>query len=354
MELSFAHFDYTKNLAQQRALFKDCFPETNGEAIQGEAHYMWKFHSFPNQISSWEYASYLDSEMVAYYAAISYKYKIGKIITNVGMVCDVMTSSKHRGKGIFTKMGRYSTDELSAYVPITMGYPIREGVVPGHLKVGWKIAFKMPLYIKFLKLNSLLKSKKLGFIAPFANIILSLYNRIWSKRVNKKYICSTYSNIEMIEGYESFASEWSDSVENSLIKDISFVRWRYSAPERNYKFLSIRKEEKMIGFLAFRSIIKENVPSYGILDYMVLPGFDDCHGMINKVLADCARKDKVEAIMTMMSKTSAFNYQLIRNGYLKSPFVFDLIIKNLRSEFKDEDLMREEKWHLMWVDSDDL
>ena len=39
---------------------------------------------------------------------------------------------------------------------------------------------------------------------------------------------------------------------------------------------------------------------------------------------------------------------------LKSPFVFDLIIKNLNSEFKDEVIMKEENWHLMWVDSDDL
>src|ERR1035437_5002279 len=178
MELTFAHFDFAENLPQQRALFKDCFPETNGEAIQGREHYMWKFHSFPYEIHSWEYDAYIGKEMVAYYAAIPFNYKIGKIITHVGMVCDVMTSSKHRGKGIFTKLGRYSTDELSSHVPFTMGYPIRKGVVPGHLKVGWKIAFKMPLYIKFLQLNSLLKSKKIGFIAPFANIILSLYNGI--------------------------------------------------------------------------------------------------------------------------------------------------------------------------------
>jgi hypothetical protein len=212
----------------------------------------------------------------------------------------------------------------------------------------------MPLYIKFLKLNSLLKSKKLGFIAPVANIILSLYNGIVRNRVGKKYTYSTYTDIEMIEGYESFASEWSDSVENSLIKDLSFARWRYSAPERNYSFIAVRAKEKMIGFVAFRSIIRENVPSYGILDYMVLPGYEDCHGLINKVLADMARKDNREAIMTMMSKTSACNYHLIGNGYLKSPFVFDLIIKNLKNDFKDDDLMREDKWHLMWVDSDDL
>ena len=85
-----------------------------------------------------------------------------------------------------------------------------------------------------------------------------------------------------------------------------------------------------------------------------MPGFEDCHGLINKVLTDFAKKENVEAIMTMMSKTSASNYLLIKNGFFKSPFVFQLIIKNLTKEFSDEELFAESNWHLMWVDSDDL
>src|SRR5450759_971824 len=172
MELTFSHFDFTENLSQQRALFKDCFPETNGEAIQGEAHYLWKFHSFPGAVQSWEYASYFDSEMVGYYAALPYRYKIEGRVTPVGMVCDVMTGSKHRGKGIFTRMGTYSTGELSSEVPFTMGYPIRKEVIPGHLKIGWKIPFSMPLYMKFVRLDTLLTAKKLGFLTPLANAFI--------------------------------------------------------------------------------------------------------------------------------------------------------------------------------------
>ena len=51
--------------------------------------------------------------MVGYYAAIPYKYNIGETQTDVGMVCDVMTSTKQRGKGIFTKIGRYATEDLA-------------------------------------------------------------------------------------------------------------------------------------------------------------------------------------------------------------------------------------------------
>lgn len=355
-ELELKSFDYIHNLAEQRELFKDCFPETNGDPIQGDKHYFWKFHSFPSEIKSWEYAAWFDKEIVGYYAALPYIYKIGNEVVNVGMVCDVMTSSKFRGKGIFTKLGHYSTDELAAaHIPFIMGYPIRKEVIPGHLKVGWKSPFTLPLYMKFIRLNTLLKSKKIEFIVPFANLFIGLYNWFTRTKTSSELTYTLSENIEDVKEYEVFTKEWNDSVPNALIKDFKFAKWRYSAPERKYNFLSIYdKKGKMIGFVSFRKIFKEGVPSYGILDYMVLPNHSGCYGLVNKVLSNCAKTDNVEIIMTMMSKYSASKYQLLKNGFFKSPYVFQLIIKNLTNEFYDETLFKEKNWHLMWVDSDDL
>ena len=355
MELSLLKFDYEINLDKQRDLFIDCFPETAGDSIQGKEHYLWKFHSFPSNNHSWEFASTIENELVGYYAALPYKYKVGNKITEAGMVCDVMTSSKFRGKGIFTKMGNYSTNELSSVVPFTMGYPIRKEVIGGHLKVGWKIPFNMPLYIKFIRMNALLKTRKISFIAPLANALIFIYNYFVKTKLNKKYTFTITTNICEVQGYDEFVKEWSSNISNTLIKDLSFARWRYSAPNRSYQFLSIKSiEGKMIAFISFCKTVKVGVPSYGIIDYMVLPGFEDCHGKVNKILIDCAKSDKVEAILTMMSKTSVSKYKLLKNGFIRSPLLFHLIIKNLTHEFTDEQLFNENNWHLMWVDSDVL
>lgn len=355
MELQFEHFDYHRNLEPQRELFKDCFPETSGETIQGEKHYLWKFQQFPATTKSWEYAAYFNQEMVGYYAALPYRYKIGSKETSVGMVCDVMTSSKYRGKGIFTKMGNYSTNELAAHVPFTMGYPIRKEVIPGHLKVGWKIPFQLPLYMKFLRLNTLLQSKKIGFLAPLGNWAICGYNFLRKTKVNPLYSYYIVDTIDKVKNYNEFTEKWGRSVPNALKKDLAFARWRYSAPERKYHFLAVENEQQqLIAFVAFRKIIKESVPSYGILDYQMLPEYTDCHGTINHALKEKAKQDNVEAIMTMMSTYSATEYELVKNGFIKSPFVFNLIIKNLTNEFPDAELFEEKNWHLMWVDSDDL
>lgn len=354
MELKFEVFNSNKNLDQQRELFRSSFPETDGDLIQSKDHYLWKFHSFPDKVNSWEFSCSIDNKIVGYYAAIPYSYKIGNKFTTVGMVCDVMTSPECRGKGVFTKLGRYSTDKLAENVSFVTGYPIRKEVIPGHLKIGWDIPFDLPLYMKFIRLNSFLAQRKLGYLAPIGNVFCRINNWLLKDKVSKFYTFSIHNEIDQVSGYNLFIEKWSKSVRNSLNKNLDFARWRYSAPGREYYFISVQKNSEIIGFVSYRKFIKEGILSFGILDYMVLPEHNDCHGLINKILLDQSKKEKVELVMTMMSKTSSKKYRLIKNGFIKSPFKFSLIIKNLKNEFTKNELYEEDNWHLMWIDSDDL
>lgn len=354
MDLRCEHFDYNNNLEQQRALFKDAFPEHEDSST---AKYYWLLHQYPNTSSqSFEYCSYIDEEMVGYYAAIPYRYQIGNVMTDVGMVCGVMTSSSHRGKGIFTQLGRYATGKLTEKVPFTTGYPIRKSVIPGHLKVGWKIAFELPLYMKFIKPDSLLKGKLKWAkpLLPVFSFFLSCFNFILRSKVINGYIAETHTNISDIKGYDEFINKWIKTIPNTLVKNTSFAEWRYGCPTKSYRFLVIKKREYVVGFAAYCSDIKEGVPSYCLLDLTVLPDYTDCLGLIYSTLTKEAKKNNIEAIMFMMSKHSAKQYKVKRNAFLKSPYSFYLIIKNLTNQFSDNELFKEENWHLMWVDSDDL
>jgi hypothetical protein len=148
MAITYQLFDHTKDLARQRALFCESFPENVGTSSESNAHYFWKFHSFPGALKSYEFGAYAENELIGYYAAIPYRYEISGEVKSCGMVCDVMTHPKMRGQGVFAGIGNFSTQSMKeAGVDFTTGYPIRPGVIPGHLKVGWKIIFDLPMYI---------------------------------------------------------------------------------------------------------------------------------------------------------------------------------------------------------------
>ena len=76
------------------------------EQIIREAQGRWTAWASRGQTDS--YGNYF----AGYYAAIPYRYSIAGEQHDAGMVCDVMTDPAQQGKGIFTKLGAYSTDDL--------------------------------------------------------------------------------------------------------------------------------------------------------------------------------------------------------------------------------------------------
>ena len=352
MELQFNKFDYPSKITQQRELFANAFPEVTDKSLD---IYTWQFHSFPsNKIQSFEYSAYINEEMVGYYAALPFIYKVFNLPICVGMVCGVMTSSKYRGKGIFTKLGVYSTKELENHVSFLTGFPIRKTVIPGHIKIGWKIAFELPMYIKFLKSDAILKSKNIVFLSKIINPVLNIFNRLLKINNLKNYQISFHESILEINNYDKFYENWSSHINISLIKDLKFSTWRYSRPGSKYIFSIIKNEGNLVAFASYCKVVKEGIPSLCIIDLMILPNHEKCSNLLFSKITEQANQMKCEVIIFMMSKISASKNKVFRNGFFKSPFRFKLIIKNLNNDIKDTLLYSENNWNLMWVDTDDL
>lgn len=360
MNISFNKFNPETELVAQRELFKECFPETVGTSISSIPHYNWKFHSKLGDIQTAEFTANSDSDMLGYYAAIPYKYKYKNSFFNAAMVCDVMTGVKARGKGVFTKLGIYSTNEFAKLgFDFSTGYPIRKEVIPGHLKAGWEINFELPLFARFIKFNSLLKKKNIEFLAPVFNFIYSLISNFLSfifikKNKDLKFETVTSDKLDTIDGLFDFYEKWSDESMISLQKDFDFLKWRLGAPDKFYYLCIARSNEKIVGVLIAREIEKEGVPSMGILDISMLNKYRKFAPLLTREIVNVSKKVNAELILVMISSFWFKNYSLFRNVFFKSPFKFYFIIKQLNKSINSTILRDEKNWHLMWIDSDDL
>ena len=356
--MEFGEFKQAERLAEQRELFEDAFPENKGAPPASAETYRWKFHGFPGVPSSYEYMATENGRMIGYYAAIPYAYSIGGDERRVGMACDVMTHSQARGKGVFTALGRYSLAEMKAAgVDLMTGYPIRPGVMGGHLRVGWKVAFELPMYLYPLRSNAILRSRGLAWLAPLANAGISLYQGLLRMRGSSAGLeVSTGPAPELLRSaaFADLVQSWSRSVPNHLIKSAGFYAWRLGAPGARYQAFLVRRGEQVVAAAIGREDDLHGIPSLALLDVMVADGEEPALGTLYRAVVDEARRRGVEAVVSMMSKHSARRYRLARCGFLKSPFTFKLIVKSLNDELPVEDLCNEADWHLMWIDSDDL
>jgi len=357
MKLTFQEFDVNTQIEQHRELFAKCFPEVyDGDpalVLNYDKFFVHQYQSFPGSVKSFQYVAMLGDEMVGYYGVLPYKYKINNQLVQSGMVGGVMTNPSYRKMKIFVQLGNFAGQhqKLSG-ANFNHAIIIRKAVMPGFIRMGWDKIFELSLYIRFLKLNALLKTKRLSLFAPFLNPIVRIYNSLLKGKDSKEFEVKVFKNTDDIIGYEIFIKSYNESVPNILLKDKSFIEWRYGGPGNEYLFFCAYKEENLVGFVSARSMVREGVPSYGILDFMVVD--KNCLANLHNAVFNQAKMDQKEAIMMIMSKTSSKKYKLLKNAYLKSPFIFHLIIKNLNQQFSKEELTNENYWHLMFVDCDDL
>jgi GNAT superfamily N-acetyltransferase len=353
MNLELRDFQARDHLEAQRRLFRECFPELANEVEATEEWYRWKFHSLQSDPSSYEFAAFESGELVGYYAALPFPYRIGSEHVLCGMVCDVMSAPKAQGKGVFTKLGRHALAELSKRnVVLTSGYPIRKAVIPGHLKVGWKIAFQLPIFLKVVRSRELLRRFRMSVLAPVLDSVLRGIYRLRHYRRHTQAVILDRDEFLARGDYPRFLERWLETTPNALVKSQEFLRWRTGAPTRKYHFVTVCVDGGLTGVSICRAVTLEGLPCIAVLDIMVLD--DDAFREIDRALVDLAVAEGATAVITMMSRNTARRHRLLRNGYFPTPATFSLILRPLVQMASDDALMKEERWHLMWVDSDDL
>jgi len=352
----FSKFNHEVDILRQRVLFKECFPTATDFQNSLEL-YKWKFHTNYNEKNSLEYIASQQNQIIGYYAALPYKYQIQEQIIWSGMVCDVMTGVQSRGKGVFTKLGTYSTEDIKENnYDFTTGFPIKPEVIPGHLKIGWKIVNKLPLYFSPVSVHFL--KNKIGFLVYPINIFLKYINIISS------LICNLFTdskikieeifipNLEHVEGLEKFYQEVAKNEKVSLIKDLSFLKWRLSAPGAIYKVFVSRLNGKLSGIIIARKFYRGKINCYGIIELATIKNNENHQFQLLSILKKHARLDKVDLIVTMMSSLYYKKYKLYLMFFFTSFKYFTFIIKNF--SLNDSLLNKKNLWNPMWINSDDL
>lgn len=358
MSIEFSAFDHTRDLQGQRDLFEDAFPEHWGLPAASVEHYRWKFQSYPSRPPSYEYCATDGERLVGYYAAIPYTYQIGDRQMSAGMVCDVMTHSDARGKGVFTSLGRFATREMeTTELAFLIGYPVRPAVMGGHLRVGWEVAFELPMYLRPLSAHAVLASRGLGWLAPVASLGVAAYQKLLGPRSRDREFASTNGaphGLLRAGEFGVFLGKWGAGIPNHLVKTREFYDWRLEAPATEYDAFMVYRGTEVVAVAVGRAADLHGVPSYALLDLMVLPDARGALVPLYQEIDEVARRHGAEAVVTMMSRRRAREHRLLRYGFLRSPFVFKLILRSVADQLSVEDISREQDWHLMWIDSDDM
>jgi len=349
----------TASASQYQRLFRDCFPETAGTSIESREHYLWKYGAAGKAAPSFEFGAYDGGRLVGYYAALPLAYHVSGSPCIAGLVCDVMTDPGMRGKGIFTMQGRYATETMAKEgVAFVTGYPIRPSVLPGHFKVGWKVAFELPVYFKLLDPTTLLAPRGLRLLGPVLRPLCSMYQALARGMSPKDEggVCRQYAPEEFfaLPGYQSFQKKWSAQYEIYLVRTADFFRWRLGAPGASYRIMALYHGHELTGMAVVRNSTINNLDVTAVVDLMILSERASAAGALHREVEGFARESRTGGVVIMATRPDAARWRLYQHGFLKSPIKFKLILKWLSAGPVPGPFWQPQAWHLSWADTDNL
>jgi hypothetical protein len=250
-----------------------------------------------------------DGVVASGYGVVRNEYSIGEETINVGLVCDVFTNSDFRKMGLFKKVSLLAiAREESTKANFLMGFPIRDEVLPGHLSVGWKYIFDMPIWWSFPRLGSL----RNVFKNP--DFTESIFN-------------ATSKNI-------------------SLEKSKDYLKWRFSLFNVDYFLISIPNSED---FAIIRRANVKKIPFTCIL-FLQSSNQENSRYLIGKV-RNMSLRLRTFGVLGCWNNSYADDLFLSTSGLRKSSKFQKVIIRELNGFNCPND---EAHYRLSWLDSDTL
>jgi hypothetical protein len=268
-----------------------------------------------------------------------------------------MTHSSARGRGIFTKQGFYATKAMAeAGVSFVLGFPIRSYVFPGHIKVGWHVAFGLPVYFRLLDARPPLTRRRLRWLGAAVNPANSIYQvslRLFrgdAGECEREAVESWFRAPE----YAEFYRRWAGQFAFHLVRTPEFFQWRLHAPGSNYTVISLRKDGELGALAVTRLTELQGFAVLAVVDIMVLADFRRAAGRLLEETAKRACELGAAAVVVMLPRPQARFLRLGRNGFFRSPVEFKLILKWLAVGPPPDSFSDASAWHLTWADTDNL
>lgn len=332
-----------------------------GEDTDKESTDFWDWEFQDNYAGKADLFLAVDGDkVVGHYAVCPSRILVGGEVKTGSIVVDVMTHPDYRFQGMFTKLGRYSLEKAGEDgIDFSYGFPIRKTVMPGHLKVGWKVAFSLPVYVlpvsfsqiiqKFVRVKVL--SQLLGALPQMVFWILA---KIKSCHLCK-YTIQEADRFDETEALRKFIEKTRQQHKVMQLRDYSFLKWRYNDNKyRNYKiFYAYDASKEMMGYIVLRKTEIFGLKCITIIDIQAL---ESDRKTVSKLLwrTECYAKDQGVSLIGCMINGNAYKRCLLSNLFIKSPYVFKFIIHQNKEISYGDELMKNGNWFITWADTDDL
>lgn len=299
-------------------LIKEMHPvSTDWENLRSHSpdYYNWIYFNNPvgNAIV---YLAKHKNKVISTFAMAQKKFLIFGNEVIIGKTMDMFTHDDYQGLGLMSKLAQLvfsnskKIDINTWYVtPSVNSYPI--------FKNKWEYVETIESYycLKILDYISLLQ----GYInKPIVQRILWL-PYLFSKKLKKYKKIKIPENIIDLNSFgDDVNNLWSKLRKNlkiSIIRNQSYLKWRYIDNPDKYKIFGIKKSDRLVGLIILKKTKRRGLKFGEIMDLLYEESDLKTFKMLLSVSFDYFRKSGCVAVQTLIVKGSKIEKDLKSNGF---------------------------------------
>jgi RimJ/RimL family protein N-acetyltransferase len=263
-----------------------------------------------------------NDKIVGQYAIVPVKLKICNKIVLGSLSLDTMTHPDYRRQKMFETLAKRVFDEAAKDgIPIVYCF-LNQFTYPCFInKLNWFDIGTMQVMLNPLNWENAVKLKiKKKILQRVLSVGASLiFNKVFLKPQKPPVVEGL--TIKQATSFDERFDEFWNTIFNQhqimVVRDKSYINWRYSMPNANYSIFIAEKANEICGYVALEHEIQKGTKLCFIFDLMA-QSEEIMHCLVSRAVEDC-RQNKVDLILYPLIANRAYHRVLKRNGFLSSP-----------------------------------
>lgn len=291
--------------------------------------------------------------LVSTFAMAPKKVKMGGKELLLGKTMDMFTDPDYQGLGIISNLSKLVFEESTNrglagwYVtPSGNSYPI--------FKNKWEYIESFEIFYRYRIINicrlaeTIIMSRFKKQLFKFAAVLAQPFFSIKKDSIAKYEITSVNS---FSEEFDELWNSVADDYDNILIRDATYLNWRFTENPDKYHVHVSRQENKINGYIVTKNTIRKGVKTAEIADILFNKNKPEIgisliqFAQVESLKSGCAIYEAWDFSDSVLSST----YQ--QSGLTKNRAIVKFL---LSPEVKREDFYDKSKWYLTQSDGNDI
>jgi len=260
---------------------RSVFPNWGGADVnQAMDVWEWKYQKSSEQISPLAWVAEDRGELIGHHGLVPVRMKIGQHYVTGADSVDGAVFSEYRYQGVFTSLSRKLYAEAADRgISILYGFP-NSLAKPPQYELGFSDVCAFKSMVKILNFKVLLHaiaSKPLKMNpAWWAGISRTIFSRESGGKRREDMGIRIHKIASFDDSFDSLWSEISGMADILIVRDKTYMNWRYVACPWVYEIFSVEKGRKPLGCLILSlQVDKRGIRYARIMDLLLTAGHED-------------------------------------------------------------------------------